>query len=220
MGEVFSKAQRVNAWLGNAEKDSDKVLNSFEEIRRPQTDEPLSRPETPSSSAQEYMGLFQLQPYRSRLWIVQELVLAQDIMLFWGKSSISWADLIGVVCMFEKERAPAIRAIAAMQASDKGQRSFEELFARFGHLECALDHDRFYSLYGMVDDTSDLRSALPSPDYGLCVTEAFMQQLQYWRMRFPVESPMSFILTFIRHISQASINRVPCDCHSESSVSG
>jgi hypothetical protein len=92
-----------------------------------------------------------------------------------------------------------------MRDSDAGQRSFEELFARFGHLECALDHDKFYSLYGMVKDTMNLGSDFPLPDFALCITEVFMQQLLRWENQFPVQSPMNFVLTFIRHFPQAII---------------
>ena len=219
IGEVFTKADRVNAWLGYGNKEYGKVLACFDESVKSQRDESWSLPESSSLWTQQCISLFQLREYWSRVWIVQELVLANDIMLFWNESSISWAGLLRLVSMFEKDKAPAVRAIAAMRMSYEGQRSFEELFGRFGHLQCALDHDRFYSLYGMVNDVSCLTSALPLPDYGLCITEVFMQQIQSRENQSPVRSPMGFVATFIRHFSQANIDRGPCDCHSESYVS-
>jgi len=174
MGEIFGKAERVNTWLGFADAEIDEAFTCVKEIARTQRDESWPVPQTISEQAKQSMSLFQGRTYWSRAWIIQELVLARDISFFWETSSLSWWDIMSAVSMFEKERAPTIRAIAAMRDSDAGQRSFEELFARFGHLECALDHDEFYSLYDMVKDTLNLGSDFPLPDYALYITEVFM----------------------------------------------
>jgi hypothetical protein len=218
MGEIFSKAERVNAWLGFADPEIDEAFTCLEDIARTRR-ENWSAPQDISEQAKRSMSLFQGRTYWSRAWIIQELVLARDISFFWGTRSLSWSDIVSAVSMFDKERAPTIRAIAAMRGSDAGQRSFEELFARFGHQECALDHDKFYSLYGMVKDTSNLGSDFPLPDYALCITEIFMQQFLRWENQYPVQSPMNFVSTFIRHFPQANYNRGPCRCHSKSFVS-
>ena len=84
--------------------------------------------------------------------------------------------------MTEKERAPTIRSIMAMRFSGKAQRSIKDLDAHFGHMECALLHDRLDSLYGMVEDGQNANINLPPPDYGLYITKVFMHQIKRWKM--------------------------------------
>ena len=108
------------------------------------------------------MTLFQSRTYWNRAWIVQELVLAQDILFFCGSSSISWSDLLSAVSETEKNIASNIRTIAKIRSSNEEERSFEKLFAQLGHLNCALDHDKFYSLYGMAKGALSLGGAFPT----------------------------------------------------------
>ena len=217
MGDVFGKAERVYAWLGLVSAKVEEVLDCIPEIAEVTRDPHVAISSTTAKRAERSITIFQRRTYWSRIWIVQELVLAKDITLFWGVRSVGWKDLLRVLSLVDKDKAPTIRAIEQMRFT--GQRTFEDLFAKFGYLECTLDHDKFYSLYGMMTDTTRLRRDLLLPDYNLCVTEVFMQQLSHWNLPIYAESPMSFITTFIRYFSQQdTYNRECCACHRDSLV--
>jgi len=100
MSEIYGKAWRVIAWLGNEEYQSDKAIQlvqklcQFHETQRMSFDLALRLTEEPG-----YLGdgcwnaLMQLmeRPYWYRLWIIQEIVMGASSMLIrCGTSSIDW----------------------------------------------------------------------------------------------------------------------------------
>ncbi|KAL9116142.1 MAG: hypothetical protein Q9227_000511 [Pyrenula ochraceoflavens] len=222
MGRIFRRARCVNAWLGSMGGESDRFFEELREVIKILRSERWPLPEYTGKLAKQVVGALQRQAYWGRAWIVQELVLAQEIIVCARTETIPWQDVISVVSMTDKEIAPTIRAIEAMRSS-RGQRSFQDLFSRFGHLQCSLPHDKFYSLYAMVDDNDPqiVGGSLPRPDYSLCVTEVFMQQLQRWEYQPQVQSPMDFIATFRQYLKSSEIDKhfSPCKCHRDTFVS-
>jgi hypothetical protein len=114
MGRIFRNAKRVLCWLGDLTKsDSDilprlidpEICYSRESAARDMRDhfralaDAYTR-ETPTASpsairiwAIALMTEFVRKSYWSRLWIVQEILLAQNITLFCGHYKFNWAQL-------------------------------------------------------------------------------------------------------------------------------
>lgn len=210
MGEIFRKADIVNVWLGSTYAGLDTAIAT--KVGVP----PLA--EDPSTWTMRDMYFFQRNVHWTRAWIVQELVLAKDITIYWGgeSGSLTWDGLLKTVSVFDKNKAEMIRAIAVMRMVDEEERSFQKLFARFGHLDCAIVHDKFYSLYGMANDLLDQSSVTLLPDYSLCITEVFMRHFSSREGQSPVRDPLDFVRVFSRHFHQG--RRGFCDCHGESSI--
>lgn len=83
MGEVFQRAVEVLVWLGAEDETSNQAMEMV--ASRANLDQ-----EIPKSSVREYDTVERLlsRSYFSRLWIVQEVMLAEKITLFCGTARL------------------------------------------------------------------------------------------------------------------------------------
>ena len=174
MARIFSGAERVNAWIDALDAELGKALDCFDKVVEIQDQELWPLSSTMIDWIKQSIVKFESNNYWSRAWIVQELVLAREIAFFLGRRSFTWSNLMDSVALIGKPLSPILRAVARTRTS-KEHRSFEELFATFGYLQCSTSQDRFFSLYGMVIE-SPVRPLL-QPDYGMCTSEVFLNHL-------------------------------------------
>jgi Heterokaryon incompatibility protein (HET) len=85
MGQIFSNAAFVLAWLGAEADDSALVMRMLEERRW--TDEYTCR--MLKWAFRQLMG----RPYSNRIWAVQEFLLARDVVIHCGYQRLSWRNL-------------------------------------------------------------------------------------------------------------------------------
>jgi hypothetical protein len=87
MGEIYSNASRVVAWLGEADSSSGPLFTA------------LNQPDFPHRSADREGKLGYIRfwaenlsglDYWTRLWIIQELGLTPDIFVVCGSRSVGW----------------------------------------------------------------------------------------------------------------------------------
>jgi hypothetical protein len=112
MQHVFRHARPVIVWLGIASENSDLALTFARQIheafrykkrQRFENEEVEGYPKLPEIKAKmkcfmkpkyisSWVALYSLfrRPWRSRAWIIQELLMAKQLQLFCGKKSISW----------------------------------------------------------------------------------------------------------------------------------
>jgi Heterokaryon incompatibility protein (HET) len=92
MREIYMNASRVVVYLGGASTDSDVALGFLK----------TAAAESPTSgrvavidkkSRTALQSLFQ-RPYFSRLWVVQEVLLARDLEIVCGQNSVSWVNRV------------------------------------------------------------------------------------------------------------------------------
>lgn len=113
MREIFEQAKCVLVWLGDASKTSDRAFEILENSHAfhhvPSAYLPVdteagfdSLERIPNSSfsveVQMALGLAALaelcqREYWGRTWIIQEIVLAQELELFCGSRSVPWSNL-------------------------------------------------------------------------------------------------------------------------------
>ncbi|KAF2243533.1 HET-domain-containing protein [Trematosphaeria pertusa] len=105
MGEIYSSADRVIIWLGEADKDSDVALDTVpllaneglrhkDENDRNEADrkQQIDRYQRCGSF---FFGLPDQRPWLSRVWILQELALAKnDPLVVCGTKMVLWSTLI------------------------------------------------------------------------------------------------------------------------------
>ncbi|OCT53681.1 hypothetical protein CLCR_10715 [Cladophialophora carrionii] len=82
MGEIYASADRVIAWLGDSSPESEEALNYLEEVSRllqQRSEETVvgCNDKTPTRALKHLIS----RPYWSRLWIIQEVLLAKDALI-------------------------------------------------------------------------------------------------------------------------------------------
>jgi hypothetical protein len=97
MGQIFSNADFVIAWLG---VESDRSVEVMQAINIGHELKPVPLYLGPLPLLQhlrEMLDIFDSLKYWSRLWIVQEIVLAKDILVSWGNEFLPWYKITNVV---------------------------------------------------------------------------------------------------------------------------
>lgn len=99
MQSIYCRAQEVLIWLGPSENNSDFVLDNVSTIKNWAHQRCLGNniPLHVSASAQqqsrsllEGLGHLYARPWFHRVWVVQELLLARNPMLFCGNRQVDW----------------------------------------------------------------------------------------------------------------------------------
>jgi hypothetical protein len=116
MPRIYSQAHEVLCWLGAEENKSDLVMQklpSMAEWQRQHFADPmvgldLKRSQVPIEPPdQELWGCmmaFFLRPWFRRLWVVQEILMARELVLVCGGRAISWDSLVAAAGEFSSLR--------------------------------------------------------------------------------------------------------------------
>ncbi len=88
MSHIFSKAKFVAIWLGPHADDSQLAIPLLEEVAKGKMSKKRIRAITNADSA-ALQTLFK-RGYWNRLWVVQEVFLAQEIWVYCGSSQLPW----------------------------------------------------------------------------------------------------------------------------------
>jgi hypothetical protein len=104
MRDIYTKAVRTLVWLGNAEADSDLAMMFLKELEVATSPADFlvstleNRQEDSLYEAIEH--LFIERPYWKRLWIIQEVICATDVVVHCGRYSVSLATTQSLTEMF------------------------------------------------------------------------------------------------------------------------
>ena len=184
MAQIFSTAENVIAWIGPGDDDSDTAMHLFADSW------PMERTSFDSDEQwaqlnyhhQSYrrrllddrrsIGQFLSRPYWRRLWIVQEVVLAQKLMIACGQYSVSlraleivdtiyshsteWSDTdettdgLSIFPLFNaKALEDAYQRSASMDASQRPLSAFAQVLSAFYMHQCEDPRDRIYGLLAL-----------------------------------------------------------------------
>jgi hypothetical protein len=163
MQRIYSNAKLVLVWLGPTLQDSEFAFKLLHQLRNKLVN---------NNSAEKILGrknqrclvaivdLF-CRPYWSRVWVVQEVSCAQNVMVHCGADSISWSDLTMVqsVVAIEYERALENAAFGNAELS-----YLENAFLHFGPRKLKLSNmnkTMLPDLFGVLDAHLDRRSTDP-----------------------------------------------------------
>ena len=203
IGKIFHSASRVLIWLGEHEHDSEQLFHSWpspeQDAKHDGIDKaptfithldrtllrksPLSRAES-ARRANIWMAFFTRRYWR-RTWIVQEIALANNIILHCGPDSLPWKDLIGdrfssvspdhfdgialkaVLNVVEgfglSTIIPAIRELNSLWLDDTWRQDRNVLFylQHFINTWCTVPHDKVFAFLELDFGFEDLGKALP-----------------------------------------------------------
>ncbi|KAL3425837.1 ankyrin and HET domain-containing protein [Phlyctema vagabunda] len=100
MGQIYARARRVVAWLGPSSDISREAIRAIPEIDSDTSELyylwHIEEKKSYEHEILEPIKAFCSQKYWSRLWIVQELILATDILIQCGTDHLRWSHL----CVF------------------------------------------------------------------------------------------------------------------------
>ena len=161
MQEIYESAARVFAWLGEGDADCRFAMRYARLIRQERNE---LRTVHPNAVAQYSEQLF-LQPYWSRIWVVQEVVLARQVWLLCGNEKTMWDDLMTAFNDFadgkwertepEQEteaRSRFLRFTRARESIVNGRLDLLELAESFRQHNCVDPRDRLNGLRGLANN--------------------------------------------------------------------
>ncbi|KAH7073702.1 heterokaryon incompatibility protein-domain-containing protein [Paraphoma chrysanthemicola] len=193
MGQIFTQAECVIVWLG-----ADKMLvEAAQTISNP--------PETPEKGFQQYEAVRTIlnNVYFTRLWVVQEVVLAKDVWIMAGpKAWISWANLRDALSdalstssqwrgewdrygYTYAERCLPDRARSLLWRERDSHRDLVECLGTFADHDCEDPRDKVYGLLALVNQINGMpidysKSAHRIPiDYSISSQDVFINVMKH-----------------------------------------
>ena len=174
--DIFREAESVFGWVGEQSEDSHLAIEKLRSIKRPSKQKSIS-----TFSAEVWGALSRLfsRSWFERSWIVQEVILARDLVIVCGNDKLRWDDLYqaALSCREHANRSvtaldiPATGNLNAILSPGETRHGYQctqmrhklmDLFEFFHHCKSTRRRDRLFTLLGVAADTDS-----PSfrPDY-------------------------------------------------------
>lgn len=117
MPSIYGDACQVCVWLGDASNDSDKAINFMERIMKDIWK--LDQLCEDRFETENWAALLRLimRPWFSRRWIVQEIALARNGLIYCGRRTISWRTFSDAVSLFVEVETATHRLSDIMKKS-------------------------------------------------------------------------------------------------------
>lgn len=172
MPEIFRAAHWVPAWLGEERDSSGRAMDCLHEmVAAASTAVRLPEESAMWDSISKLFG----RPWFQRAWVVQELVLAPQVVVFCGNHWAPWDEIYEAakICTRESSthsatgvmkhivmNASAILSLGDLRRSyqergQDGQRELLTLLARFQYTRATLQRDKLFALLGLACDAAE-----------------------------------------------------------------
>lgn len=176
MPQIFLQAVRVVVWLGPAYRNSDAAIHAFARPRRYWSSKRRRLQVWASSAGQGVQALCQ-RPYWQRLWVFQELQMAEERHLMCGSKIVSWDSFEKSILLADDasethrldDRTEVIKGSPAMKMIEltkiPGGSTLWSFIKRTKHLRCADVRDRAYALLAVTARAQSKTEVEIIPDY-------------------------------------------------------
>lgn len=159
MAFTYSRAKEVWVWLGHHKPP-----------RWVEQSKPAEWPEGWAvDHAQKYWGssmywIYRLvhQEYWKRAWIVQEIGMASNIRIYFGRQSLPWSEMVKLVELYNRKvYDPAVRHVLKLEKlrlskyKDGQAFSLSRLLNSFKDDFSSVKHDKIYAFLSMAEHFSD-----------------------------------------------------------------
>lgn len=193
MGSIYSQAALVLSWLGPEGQHTTLAITFFDKLSKIRSRKArLSFYEAevlPERHLRKGLEDLCKSLYWTRLWVVQELVLARCIILLCGEYVISWStfSILRVVPGHLTYRQ-FYNAITALDRRHqwKGQpERLEDLVLHWDldKLQCTDPRDRVYGLFALLDKSEEGTIGLLEVDYRKTAEEVYSVIFSYMQKR-------------------------------------
>lgn len=182
-------------WLGSQTVDSKLAIDYISNFRNRRT-RAAARKVWSQAQGKAVLDLCQHHYWR-RIWIVQEILLAQDIVIYYGDKTVRWSGLEAVMSYFRgvegsgriHEHSPAAAVLGSDAARIVESRNswpllhfeskpgaLEYLLTTYHDMESTELRDRVYGLLGLVEDVKAKPDGFTiSVDYSLPTAQLFSE---------------------------------------------
>jgi len=199
MKRIYSGAKCVYSWLGY-----DKPLPHSGMFNRQYMIDlyyRCMRDERQHARRKHRLEYISKAEYWSRMWIVQEFMLAQDMRLLLGRDKISYSKLKKIMLdgfLFDgwtETTKSKEDMFVLIKDRDVVQRTFEALFENYGMLQRSVPLDGIFALLGLLGDSEEDLRLISIIDYSLTVWQLLQQILA---LNILKSSPFKFIEQYNR----------------------
>lgn len=188
MPSIYGEADAVCVWLGDRSEDSDMAIDFMEEIMDDiwKFDE-LCKPKLKNGqeTGPKWKALFSLimRPWFSRRWIVQEIALAKDGLIYCGPKTITWRKFSDAVSLFVEVETATHRLSEIMKKSEITD-----------HIPNFFDHVAYLSATLLIDTTNFLFRRLPNGEKDdLLSLEYLVSRLSIFKTTKPHDAVYSLL---------------------------
>ncbi|KIW17865.1 hypothetical protein PV08_05060 [Exophiala spinifera] len=200
MARIYRTARKTRVWLGSSTDQSlmgiQWLADECDDISNPAYD-------LRAAPIQSLASLLK-QAYWSRVWIIQEFLLARTIELQYGKVVVAGHNL-EKVCLAMRHLLPQSQATALVNqrtATLRGDtplqsQTLESLIRTYSSSECTDRRDRVFALLSLAADCASGTGM--KPDYGITRFGLLMQVLEFCRPENPVEFISLLLRALQRH---------------------
>ena len=199
MSDIYQSAESVRVWFGRKDETSELGIRSLRRLATimGQAEGLVSHVEPFTLADETAMLDFLCRRWFQRCWIIQELLLARQIVCHCGDEQIVWEDIFDALLAFndwgyggdlQRQNATsekqlfALRVMRRLQVlrewytSHRDKQNYWDLntlVPTTKEFQCAVQHDKIFSLLGVARETEARRKFLPTPDYTMPVKDAY-----------------------------------------------
>jgi hypothetical protein len=205
MGQIYSKASEVRAWLGAGSKENLLAMQYIDEIDWKVVSGQSREKASPSIADEQLEPIQKLleTEYWSRLWIMQEFVLASSVTLYCGPKTIPGATFDQMVHAVTstpsrpfKEQLSGTTAFNILRSRrDYTRRKVIQTKSYFllalgpsSRLQCADPHDHVYAVLSLDSEAS----AEIVPDYSKPLLMVLLEVISYFEKRLKALGPINY----------------------------
>ncbi|KAF5722631.1 heterokaryon incompatibility protein het-6 [Fusarium mundagurra] len=174
MKKIYSKATTVHSYVGEAVCGDDSTGTEAMALLNDLQVNGISDILSPCNTSNIYLlNKFFGRPYFARLWIVQELLLAQSVTMHCGEVSLEVTNEV-ISQMYEQGvKVPSWVRFAGSARSNTGQATLNlrDLLAATSICRVTDLRDKIFGLLGLI---SNVQASELNPDYELMVREVYI----------------------------------------------
>lgn len=191
MGFIFSKADITIAWLGLAMDDSDFAMESLKLNPHALDDDdvPFFDRKYERSHMDCAIKSLLTRDYFSRMWVVQEILLARDVLIICGSTCRYWDFLaryargnLSIDNPFKPYIPNSAQALITARADLKSKKHSQPqlgvFLMQFGRAKCSDARDRVYGLLGLIRATHP-DSTIPPADYTISTVQLYFSVMNF-----------------------------------------
>ena len=177
MGRIYQQAETNLVWLGETNLQTEIAFEALRRIVSSSTNSNISKEARTitSSEAQALRDVFTLNPLWTRVWIIQELLLAHKIRLVCGYDHLEWTFVEFICWISAQKKNATVESLQALESNTcplinlcterdrlrctRKRPPLPDLLFLFQGQHASRELDKIYALLGLAEDV------MIRPDY-------------------------------------------------------
>ncbi|KAK2604201.1 hypothetical protein N8I77_007149 [Diaporthe amygdali] len=219
MGSIFSSASRVLVCMGDPprsgeDEDVSSLMNGFALLWGRHPNIPFLREDDPLQTDPRWrsVGTFMLLPWFRRAWVIQEVGLARDPRVLYGRCEFGYREMLRVMRWVSGQMWAVQFAIPSLLVhrewydwtESKHPLTFTDLLSHGALLDCSDPRDRVYAFLGHPMARNEDGGPLIFPDYVKSVDQVYLDVSCVLLQRFGLR-----LLSSVEHREETIVDELP-----------